>query len=103
MRFKSKQTGYILVMLLFFSAVMSGCLYTKVKAPLDIDTAQTQLGEKVGRASTHCVAWLFAWGNSGVKAAADNGGIATINHLDTEYCFVLFGLYSRQTTIAYGD
>ena len=38
-----------------------------------------------------------------VKAAAEQGGIATINHADMEVTSILFGLYSRETTIVYGD
>ena len=82
---------------------MSGCLYTKIRTPLDTDVASTTLGSKVGTSENQSVLWLVAWGDGGTAAAAKNGGIQTINHMDTEIYFVLFGLYSRTTTIVYGD
>ncbi|MCC5794239.1 MAG: hypothetical protein JJT85_05820 [Chromatiales bacterium] len=82
---------------------LTGCIYSNVTAPLDINVDQTRIGSKTGKASMHVFAWSFAWGDAGVEAAAANGGLEVINHLDTERRFVLFGLYSRITTIAYGD
>lgn len=90
-------------MLALSGLVCSGCMYGKVKYPLDRDVAQTRLGEKVGTSSAHSVAWLVSWGDAGTAGAAKNGDILTINHLDGEYFVLLFGLYARQTTIAYGD
>jgi len=83
--------------------LLAGCVYSNVTAPLDINVDQTTIGSKKGEASVHIVAWLFAWGDSGVEAAAANGDLTVIRHLDVERQLVLFGLYSRITTIAYGD
>lgn len=80
-----------------------GCVYSNIALPLDTDLNQTNLGSKVGRASTHTVLWLVAWGNASTSSAAENGGIRTINHLDREIELYLFGLYSKSTTVAYGD
>lgn len=101
----SKSAFPVLLVLLPILAVFlfSGCLYGRVKYPLDRDVAQTQLGEKVGAASAHSIAWLVSWGDAGTARAAENGDIRIINHLDGEYFVVLFGLYARHTTIAYGD
>jgi len=95
----------VLFAAIIFSVVLSGCImFTKVRLPLDIDTSQTQLGEKTGKSHAYSILWLFAWGDAGTAAAAKNGGITIINHLDTEYFWLLGGvLYYRQTTIAYGD
>ena len=57
----------------------------------------------MGRSQAHSVLWLVAWGDAGTQAAAKAGGIKTINHLDAEFFLVLVGLYSRRTTIAYGE
>ena len=92
-----------LLLILVIAAMLSGCVYSSVIQPLDRDVQETQIGSKIGRASLHVVAWLVAWGDAGVEAAAANGDIAVINHLDVERRLVLFGLYSRVTTIAYGD
>ena len=81
----------------------SGCVYSSVKIPLDIDLNQTQLGTKVGESTSKSVLWAVAWGDSGMQAAAENGGITTLLHADQKIYTILFGLYSKQTTVVYGD
>ncbi|MFP4446513.1 MAG: TRL domain-containing protein [Desulfosudaceae bacterium] len=93
----------LLLLLVLGPLVLGGCLYGRVKYPLDRDVARTELGEKVGTASAHSVAWLVSWGDAGTARAARDGDLQVINHLDGEYFIVLFGLYARHTTIAYGD
>lgn len=88
---------------LLLASSLSGCIYSKAITPLDENVENTRIGTKTGRASVHIVAWMVAWGDAGVEAAARNGGLDVINHLDTERQIVLFGLYSRITTIAYGE
>jgi hypothetical protein len=74
-----------------------------VTSPLDTDTNNTSLGTKVGRAESQSILWLVAWGDAGTAAAARDGGITTVTHLDVHYYSILFGLYSSRETIAYGD
>jgi hypothetical protein len=93
----------ILTLLLFSMFLLSGCMYGKVRYPLDRDVDRTRLGTKVGTASAYSVAWLVSWGDAGTARAAQNGDIRIINHLDGEYFILLGGLYARHTTIAYGD
>ena len=81
----------------------SGCLYLDTKLPLDTDVSVTRLGTKTGVSSMHSVLWLVAWGDGSTAAAAKDGGITTINHLDSRYQQYVFGVYSRLDTIAYGD
>ena len=50
-----------------------------------------------------CVGERVAWGDAGTEAAARDGNIKVIKHLDVERNMWLFGLYARVTTIAYGD
>jgi hypothetical protein len=88
---------------LLLASSLSGCVYSKAITPLDENVENTRIGKKTGRASVHIVAWMVAWGDAGVEAAARDGGLEVINHLDTERQIVLFGLYSRITTIAYGE
>lgn len=92
-----------LVLLCFVSLFTGGCLYTNIQRPLDGDFSSTDLGSKEGRSSNHSVLWLFAWGDAGTKAAAENGDITVIKHADREIQFVLFGAYFRITTVLYGD
>lgn len=80
-----------------------GCAYMHVQTPLDTNFDATQLGAKEGRSHAYSVLWLFAWGDAGTKAAATQGNLKVIRHADTEVKSVLFGLYSRVTTVVYGD
>lgn len=82
---------------------LTGCAYMNVRVPLDKDFAKTELGSKEGQASTYTVCWTVSWGDAGSKAAARNGGLSVINHADREVLSVLMGLYTRVTTVVYGD
>lgn len=93
----------IRTLLLSLLLVCSGCVYANVRYPLDTDLDKTKLGSKIGRSSMHGVLWMFSWGDGGTKAAAEDGNITTINHLDREVYAVFFGAYVKRTTIAYGD
>ena len=83
--------------------LLAGCLYSNVTAPLTTDMNRTGVGNKEGRASAYSVLWLVSWGDAGAAAAARNGGLTTINHMDVQIRNVLFGLYTKETTIVYGD
>jgi hypothetical protein len=93
----------ILIGSLFVLGHLNGCVYSSAITPLDENVQETKLGTKTGRASVYIVAWLFAWGDGGVAAAARNGDLKVINHLDVERRLFLFGLFSEITTIAYGE
>ena len=93
----------ILAGLLVIALVMPGCLYSKIQRPLDENFTTTELGAKEGRATSRSILWLFAWGDAGTKAAAENGDITVINHADREFFIFLFGVYARMTTVVYGD
>ena len=82
---------------------LSACLYTDIKFPLDVDTWETKLGTKVGSSSSHTILWLVSWGDSGTRAAAEDGHLSQINHLDRGIQSYLFGVYTKTTTIAYGE
>ncbi|MFN0207958.1 MAG: TRL domain-containing protein [Planctomycetota bacterium] len=83
--------------------VLSGCLYSHVRHPLDLDLHETRLGTKVGESTARSILWLFAWGDAGTQAAAQQGNLTKLYHMDTEITFILFGLYASSTTIVYGD
>ena len=79
-----------------------GMVYTSIKAPLDVDADNTPIGSKKGEAGTISVLGLVAVGDASVRAAAEDGGITTITHLDYELLSVL-GVFSSFKTIAYGE
>lgn len=80
-----------------------GCAYMHTQRPLGAEFNKTELGTKTGRASSYAILWLVAWGNSGTKAACEKGGIKVIECADVEIKTVLFGLYTRVTTVVYGN
>lgn len=88
---------------LILGTLLSGCVYSNIRVPLDEDLWKTELGSKVGIASNYSILWLFAWGDAGVKQAAENGGISTIQHMDMGIESYVFGAYIRRDTIVYGD
>jgi len=81
----------------------SGCVYSDVSLPLDTNLEDTRLGDKTGRSESHAVLGLVAWGDASTRAAAEEGGIETIRHADMEAFSVLWIVYSRYTTVVYGD
>lgn len=85
------------------AVLLTGCLYAHVLTPYDTNLDKTVLGQKQGKASLHSVLWLVAWGDASTAAAAKEGGITTVNHMDKEVLNVFFGIYSETTTIVYGD
>lgn len=91
----------IVFLLLILS--LSSCLYSNTRLPLDDDLWETSLGEKQGIASNYSILWLIAWGDAGAKAAAKNGGITKLNHMDLGIESYLFGAYMRRDTIVYGE
>lgn len=93
----------LLMVIVALAGVLNGCLYANVKTPLDIDADNTKMGTKVGTATIQSVLWLVAWGDASTEAAAKNGNISVINHMDHEAFSVFFGLYSKSTTIVYGE
>ncbi len=81
----------------------SGCLYTNIQTPFDTDLDNTELGTKIGKSSAYSVLWLVAWGDAGTAAAAEDGEITRILHMDAQVLSILFGLYTRTTTVVYGE
>lgn len=81
----------------------TGCVYMNVTQPLDTDLDQTKLGSKVGRSEAQSILGLIAWGDAGTQAAAREGGITTLNHADSQVFSILGFVYSRVSTIVYGD
>ncbi len=78
-----------------------GLLYTNVSAPLDTDAEESNVGQKSGMASASSILGLVAWGDASTTAAAQNGGITTVEHLDYRFLSVL-GIFQKYTTIARG-
>lgn len=80
-----------------------GALYSDIKAPLSLEYHNTDMGRKVGQASTHSFAGLFAFGDASVQAAAKDGNVKVIKHTDYKFENVFFGLFTKTTVYVYGD
>jgi TRL-like protein family len=70
-----------------------------VKGPVSAGPAMT--GPKMGRASALGIV-VVAIGDASISAAAQNGGITRIHHVDHETMNILW-IYAKYTTIVYGE
>lgn len=105
-----KKTG-ILLGVCAAAAMATGCLsapfqppiglYSEVSAPLSTE-GPVQLGSKKGEATSKCILGVVATGDCSLNAAAQNGGLQTIRHVDYRYKNI-FGIVQETTVIAYGD
>ncbi len=93
----------VMAAVIFSLIVLNGCIYTHVTMPLSTELNKTELGHKKGEAAMYTVLWLFAWGDAGGADAAKKGNITVMTHMDREFLGILFGVYTRTTTIVYGD
>ena len=81
-----------------------GTFYTEISAPLDLNSAGGKtIGPKQGKSSSIAVLGLVAVGDAGIKAAAEDGGIIKVNHVDYQFKNVFFGVFSKYTTVVYGE
>jgi len=94
---------FLIVVLVITMLAANGCVYTNVTMPLSTELNKNDLGHKQGESSMYSILWLFAWGDAGQASAARSGDVTVITHMDREMQVILFGLYSRVTTIVYGD
>ena len=76
-----------------------GSIYTDVSGP--VGATSNSGGSKMGSAESSGVLG-FAWGDSSIKAAAANGGITKISHVDYHVTAVL-GVYVKTTVTVYGE
>lgn len=79
-----------------------GLLFCNYRAPLDTGLDQPDLGSKKGESYCECYLGLFTFGDASRRAAMENGGISKVTYADYEMQNIL-GVYSKFTTIVYGD
>ncbi len=85
------------------AVLLNGCLYINATYPLDQDMNETKVTEKIGKSARYSLLWAVAWGDGGTQAAARNGGLTVIHNADTHDEVSFFGLWSKRTTIVYGE
>ena len=79
-----------------------GMFYSNIGAPISTGPRDTAMPQSEGLASSSSVLGLFAWGDASVEAAAAQGNLKTVDHLDYDY-FNVLGIYQVFTTRAYGS
>ena len=79
---------------------MIGAIYTGDTQPVAVTS--NVLGKKVGTAKCASVLGIAAYGDAGINAAAKNGGITKISHIDRK-TFSVLGIYSSFEYIVYGE
>lgn len=78
---------------------VAGIVYTDVSGPL---AATGNVGSsKMGQASSKAIICV-ATGDSSIKAAAANGGITKISHVDY-HTTAFLGIYAKTTVTVYGE
>jgi hypothetical protein len=79
-----------------------GTLFNNTSMPVDIAFGPNEIGSASGRASATTVLGLLSWGDCSVQSAARHGNLATVDHIDAHVTNILFGVYTKYETIAYG-
>lgn len=72
-----------------------------VKAPLSTD-GNWNIYPNRGESSSTCILGLWAEGDCSVSAAARNGGIKKVGHVDYEYKNII-GIWQKVTVVVYGE
>jgi len=86
--------------------VPAGGIVTNVKSPaqgLAVATDAAAQSKMTGSASNAAFLGLFAFGDAGVDAAMNNGGISKVHHVDHQVFSILWGLFMKNTTIVHGE
>jgi hypothetical protein len=96
---------FLLLTTLFFTNC--GLIYTNVKMNATIfnkDVSQDKgIGTKSGTACTQGVLGLVQWGDSSLKAAAEEGKITQVKSMDISQYSILFYVYSKTCVIVNGE
>jgi len=102
---------FAMVLASLLSVGLAGCLSAPfqppsgavsiTKAPLSTE-GNWEVGSKKGEASSFSVLGLYASGDCSIAAAARNGGLKKIGHVDYEY-FNVIGIWQKATVIVYGE
>ncbi len=78
-----------------------GAIYSGIEAPLSTEFSGQSTGLKSGEASSSSILGLIATGDCSIEAAAEDGGLSTVEYCDYKYTNV-FGIYQSFTVVAYG-
>jgi len=93
----------IVAVIILSLSFLSGCVYTHVLTPYDINLDKTVLGQKQGQASNQSRPVARCLGRREHCRRGQAGSITTVNHMDRGILNIFFGFYTKTTTIVYGD
>ncbi len=79
-----------------------GTIYTELKLPVAVTSANTSRHEKVGTAECTSVLALVTTGDASIQTAMKNGGIKKIHHVDWEVQNIL-GIIGKYKVVVYGE
>lgn len=79
---------------------LSAVIYTDVKGPVAV--TGNSGSSKVGTAKATGILGILATGDASIDAAAKNGGITKIHHVD-EHATNILGLFATYEVIVYGE
>jgi hypothetical protein len=85
---------------------VAGIVYTEVTSPaqyLSVALDKEAQPLRKGEASNMAFLGLFAFGDAGVNAAMQNGGIKKVHHVDHTIQHFLYAIFARNKTIVYGE
>ena len=77
-------------------------MFTSCTTTSPITATSNPVGNKCGEATATCILGIFGGSaNNGINAAAKNGGITKISHVD--YVTRNYGVVKKTTTRVYGE
>ena len=79
---------------------VTGFVYSDVDAPMSINSDADNT--KKGVSSCRSYLGICATGDASIQAAAANGGISKIHHVDFR-SYSILGVYAEFTTVVYGE
>lgn len=85
---------------------VAGMLYTEVTSPaqnLTVAVDKDAQSMRKGEASNMAILGLLAFGDAGVNAAMENGGIEKVHHVDHTVHHFLYLIYASNKTVVYGE
>jgi len=102
-----KHPGMKLALIIIVLCSLSGCamLYNDLKTPLPSLSVEgdTQARTNIGKSSCESYVWVVAVGDCSVETAMKNGNISKVHHVDSEFKSYFFGIYTKFTTVVYGE
>lgn len=80
-------------------------IYTNISGPMDYNVHETKTGPglKSGEATVSQVLGMVSTGDASITAAARQGQITKIHSVDYKFKSYVLGVYSKFTTVVWGE